>query len=559
MHCIPSKHRGSGHQSSAGQQDLESESYFQTQNMYLREVTSGEYNPHPSYKLVPFSTSRMNHWNSVLHILMAWFCTHLLVSLLKRSKLCPRRLPPGPLPLPILGNMVQLGRKPHKSFAKLARVYGPIMTIELGNLTTVVITSAPLAKQVLKKNDVAFSNRTPWDAVSIFNHHEASVAFLPSNPRWRSLRKVCNSYIFVNSKIELSRQLRKNNVEKLVNFVHECRAACVPVDIGRAVFTTSLNLLSNIFFSKDLGLYCYGVGDPDEFKELVWAMAIEAGTPNIVDFFPMLKMFDPQGIRCRSEILVKKIFAALDSIIHERVSSRKPSDCYAKNDVLDALLELAQGERSENNISDVAHLFLDLFTAGTDTTSTSIEWAMTELIHSPETLKKAQSELERVTGKGNPCQEDDIIRLPYLQAIIKETFRLHPPVPFLIPRKVLEDIELSGYTVPKNAQVLVNIWGMGRDDSVWTDAESFKPERFLGSKMDFKGGDFELIPFGAGRRICPGMSLACRMVPYLLGSLIHSFSWKLEGGIASENVSLDDKFGFTVTKAQPLRVIPFRS
>ena len=198
----------------------------------------------------------------------------------------------------------------------------------------------------------------------------------------------------------------------------------------------------------------------------------------------------------------------------------------------------------------------DLFVAGTDTTSSTLEWAMAEVLHNPETLIKAKAELEQTIGKGKAVEESDIARLPYLRTIIKETLRLHPPVPFLIPRKVEVDSEVAGFNVPKGSQVLVNAWAIGRDPSLWDKPTKFMPDRFLESELDVRGRDFELLPFGAGRRICPGLPLAIRMVPVMLGSLLNSFDWKLEGGIAPKDLDMEEKFGITLQKAHPLRAVP---
>ena len=200
----------------------------------------------------------------------------------------------------------------------------------------------------------------------------------------------------------------------------------------------------------------------------------------------------------------------------------------------------------------------DLFVAGTDTTSSTLEWAMAELLHNPEKLLKARVELLQTIGKDKQVKESDITRLPFLQAVVKETFRLHPVVPFLIPHRVEEDRDIDGLTVPKNAQVLVNAWAIGRDPNIWENPNSFVPERFLELDMDVKGQNFELIPFGAGRRICPGLPLATRMVHLMLASLIHSCDWKLEDGITPENMNMEDRFGITLQKAQPLKAIPIR-
>ncbi|XP_019223628.1 PREDICTED: geraniol 8-hydroxylase-like [Nicotiana attenuata] len=181
---------------------------------------------------------------------------------------------------------------------------------------------------------------------------------------------------------------------------------------------------------------------------------------------------------------------------------------------------------------------------------------MAELLKNPQILEKAQEELADLIGKGKLVEEADVAKLLYLQCIVKETLRIHIPVPFLIPRKVEEDVEICGYIVPKNSQVLVNAWAIGCDSNIWDDPLVFKPERFLESEVDFRGQDFELIPFGAGRRICPALPLAERMILVVLGSLINKFNWKLDGGIDPKDLNMDEKFGLTSLKAQPLRAIP---
>ena len=198
----------------------------------------------------------------------------------------------------------------------------------------------------------------------------------------------------------------------------------------------------------------------------------------------------------------------------------------------------------------------DIFDAGTDTTSSTFEWAMAELIKNPTMMEKAQAEIKLVLGKQSHIQESDIPKLPYLRAIIKETLRLHPPTVFLLPRKAETDVELYGCTVPKNAQILVNLWALGRDPKVWENPEVFSPERFLTCDIDVKGRDFGLLPFGAGRRICPGMNLAYRMLTLMLATLLQSFDWKLPDEMNSKNLDMDEKFGIALQKTKPLEIIP---
>jgi len=196
-----------------------------------------------------------------------------------------------------------------------------------------------------------------------------------------------------------------------------------------------------------------------------------------------------------------------------------------------------------------------LFSAGSDTSSSTVEWAMTELLRSPASMAKVCDELATVIGPRESIEESDIGRLPYLQAVVKETFRLHPPAPLLLPRHAQVDVKIIGYTIPKGSRVFINVWAMGRDKETWPEPEKFMPERFLGKTVDLRGGDFDLIPFGGGRRICPGMPLAIRMVHLLLASLLNQFTWRLPAEVERDGVDMAENFGLTLTKAVPLCAI----
>ncbi|KAL0352040.1 UNVERIFIED_CONTAM: Labd-13Z-ene-9,15,16-triol synthase, chloroplastic [Sesamum calycinum] len=181
---------------------------------------------------------------------------------------------------------------------------------------------------------------------------------------------------------------------------------------------------------------------------------------------------------------------------------------------------------------------------------------MTELMRNPQVMSKLKTEVRTVVGANNQVEESDISKLPYLQAVIKEAFRYHPPGPFLMRRKDGDDLEIKNYFIPKYAVILINIWAIGRDPSIWPNPHSFEPERFLNSEVDTKGHDFELIPFGGGRRICPGVPLAQRMLHVTVASLVHNFDWELEPGNAPEDVDLNEKFGLSLQKAVPLKAVP---
>ncbi|XP_023883927.1 geraniol 8-hydroxylase-like [Quercus suber] len=490
----------------------------------------------------------------ILYLCLSLTIIQALHIIAKRSKSIPKKLPPGPKPFPIIGNLLELGDKPHKSLAKLAMTNGPLMSLKLGQITTVVISSATMAKEVLQTHDQLLSNRYIPDAIRAHKQHEFGLPWIPVSSRWRNIRKICNSQLFAHKILDANQNLRHKKVQELLADVHKSCLTNDAVDIGRAAFKTTLNLLSNTICSVDLA-------DPNsdmarEFKELVWNIMEEVGKPNLADYFPVLRKVDPQGIRRRMTIYFGNMIELFDSLINKRLLTRKVPDSVRNIDMLNTLLDISEESTGEFDKTQIERLFLDLFIAGNDTTSATLEWTMAELIHNPEVLSKAKEELNQIIGKGNPVEESDIARLPYLQAIVKETFRLHPTVPLLLPRKAEADVEIQGFTVPKGAQVLVNAWAIGRDSSIWENPNSFKPERFMGSEIDVKGRNFELIPFGAGRRICPGLPLAIRMLHLMLGSLIHTFDWKLEDGFKPEDMSMEDKFGLTLQMAQPLRAIP---
>ncbi|XP_022868828.1 ferruginol synthase-like [Olea europaea var. sylvestris] len=491
---------------------------------------------------------------TLLLVVLSFVLWHVI-----RLNLRPRRsgkLPPGPYPFPIIGNILQLGQSPHQSLAKLSKIYGPLMYLKLGSRNTIVVSSPDIAKQILQKHDHIFSSRSIPAAVRANDHFKKSVAYLPVDSQWRNIRKICKEQMFSSHRLDASQGLRQEKLKKLCDYVHDCCSNGQIVDIGDAAFTTSLNLMSVTLCSIDFAEF--NSSSSQGTKEVVRSLMEVVVVPNLADFFPVLEPIDPQGIKRTFGRHISKIFAIFDDLIDKRVKSRSESpDHPVRNDVLEAILDYMEKKKSEMTLDVLKHLLLDLFVAGTDTTSSTVEWAMAELIRNPEKMSKAKNELMTVVGEKKQVDERDIPRLPYLQSVIKEIFRYHPASPFLIPRKAEVDTEISGYTIPKDAEILVNMWAIGRDSSYWLNPDSFEPERFLDREIDFKGQDFVLIPFGSGRRICPGMPLADRTVHIMLATLIHNFDWKPENGMP-EQVDISDKFAITLHKAVPLKAFPIK-
>ncbi|KAM0935064.1 putative geraniol 8-hydroxylase [Dioscorea sansibarensis] len=442
-------------------------------------------------------------------------------------------LPPSPSSLPIIGNLHQIFKDmPHICFANLAKIHGPIMTLQLGQMTTIVISSPDTASELINKNGIAISSRSVPDA-------------------WKNLRRICATELFTSRRLDANESLRSEKVRELIAYVSKCCDSQKVVDVGRVVFTTTLNLISNTIFSADFVKLNLD-SKSSEFIDLIKEIMKEAASSNLSDFFPCLKMIDPQGRRRR----LTAYFEGLHAIFDENIDWRLSGSCATMHDdLLDALLHV-EGSSTSIDRPTMKSLFSDLFAAGSDTSSITVEWAMAELIRNPRVMARARKEIATVIEPDKVVLESDIEKLHYLQAVVKETLRLHPPLPFLLPRKTESRIAMGQYMIPEGVRVVVNIWAIGRDQGVWPEPNEFRPERFFEEEIDLKGRDFKLSPFGAGRRICPGIPLASRMVHVMLASLLQRFEWKLEDGMEPENMDMSEVFGISLSMAVPLRAVP---
>jgi cytochrome P450 len=343
--------------------------------------------------------------------------------------------------------------------------------------------------------------------------------------------------------LDAQSSLRKRKISEMIEHLKAKEEGGV-VNIGELVFATVFNMLSNVLLSKDL----IGMKEKTADGRMKGLMRSLVGTiiaPNFSEYFPILSSFDFQKLGDKAMMLVAKIQAIWEPIIEER---RKAGIPLTQNDFLDVLLA------NNFNNAQIHQLILELFIAGTDTSAATIEWVMAELIKSPESMKKVRQEIDQEFGT-NPVEESGLIGLPYLHACIKETLRLHPPVPLLLHR-AHEECDVMNYRIPRNAKVMVNVWAIGRDPTNWDEPLKFKPERFLDSDVDFKGNDFELLPFSAGRRICPGLPMAGRHVPLILAALNQSFDWCVPDGKVPQELDMTEKFGLIMQKEKPLELIP---
>ncbi|KAI5563447.1 hypothetical protein BDE02_15G119400 [Populus trichocarpa] len=458
-------------------------------------------------------------------------------------------LPPGPKPWPIIGNILHFGKKPHISTANFAKTHGPLISLKLGKQLLIVGSSKRAATEILKSHDRLLSARYVFKAALFENHVLDRISIVwatQCSDGWKSLRALCRNELFSAKAIESQAVLREKKMGEMVGFIG--RREGEVVGIGEVVLAIVFNTIANLLFSVDL-IGLEDDGATTGLKSLVWRMMKLAATPNIADFYPILGGIDPQGLKRKMAVCVNQMFDIWGKYIKER--REKHVHDGPRSDFLDVFLA--------NGFEDlqINWLALELLSAGTDTTATTVEWAIAELLKNKEVLKKVSEEIKREIDT-NSLKESHVSQLPYLNACVKETLRLHPPVPFLIPRRALETCKVMDYTIPRDSEVIVNVWAVGRDPWLWEDPLSFKPERFLGSDLDFKGQDFEFLPFGAGRRICPGLPMAAKQVHLIIATLLYYFDWSLPSGEDPAMLDMSEKFGITLQKEQPLLVVPRR-
>ncbi|CAK9159208.1 unnamed protein product [Ilex paraguariensis] len=485
---------------------------------------------------------------------MAFLATLYIFSKILNSH--HQKSPPGPKPWPIIGNLNLIGPLPHKSLHKLSQKYGQLMQLKFGFFPVVVASSAEMAKQFLKTHDHIFASRPEMAAGKYTTYNYSNITWSPYGPYWRQGRKILLTELFSSKRLESYEYIR---VEERQAFMSHLYAVCgKPIMLKDHLLRYTLSILSRIVLGKS---YVGELKDEneiithEEFQELLDELFLLNGVLNIGDWIPWINFLDLQGYVKRMKALCKKFDRFYDHVFdeHRAKRAREKKDFVAK-DMVDVLLLLADDPDLEVKLHNdgVKAFTQDLMAGGTDTSLNSLEWTMSELVKHPHIIKKATEELDRIVGKDRWVEERDIPQLPYMDAIIKETMRLHPVVVLLAPHLALEDCNVAGYNIRKGTRVFINTWSIGRDPSLWDEPEEFRPERFLGKGIDVKGQSFELLPFGSGRRMCPGYSLGLKMIQSSLANMLHGFNWKLPGNMKEENLSMEEVFGLTTIRKFPL-------
>ncbi|XP_061370943.1 uncharacterized protein LOC133313570 [Gastrolobium bilobum] len=464
---------------------------------------------------------------------------------------------PGPKALPIIGNLHMLGKLPHRNLQSLALKYGPIMSLKLGQVPAIVVSSTETAELFLKTHDTVFASRPKLQAAESIAHASKGLAFCEYGAFWRNVRKVCIIQLLSASRVEMFAPLRREQLGLLVKVLENAAASREVVDLSELVG----ELIENIVYKMLLG---YSKDDRFNLKDIIAEVLNLIGAFNLADYVPWLGVFDLQGLKRRYNKASKAVDQALELIIKEKehLSHDKQKDPHRKDfmDIMLSLMHQPMDPQDEQKVIDrtsIKAIILDIIEAGLESSSSVVVWAMSELLRHPRVMQRLQDELANVVGMNRQVEETDLEKLPYLKMVVKETLRLYPIGPLLLPRESREDVIIDGYYIKKKTRIIINAWAIGRDPKVWShNADVFYPERFVNNSVDFKGNDFRLIPFGSGRRRCPGIHLGLITSEIVLAQLVHCFNWELPLGMSPHDLDMTERFGLSMPRNQHLLVVP---
>ncbi|XP_042041117.1 cytochrome P450 71A6-like [Salvia splendens] len=461
------------------------------------------------------------------------------------------KLPPSPPTLPLLGNLHQLGSAFHKSIQSLSLRYGPLMLLHFGKVPVLIASSADAAREIMKHQDLIFSNRPQLSIASRLFYNNRDVAFAPYGEYWRQNRSICVLHLLSSKRVQSYRHVREEETSLMVEKIRELGASSKPVNMNALIQSLTNDVISRVAMGKK-----YGLGS--DTREIYAEFGLLLSIVPLWEYIPCLswtRRFD--GLDKRVERVAKEMDKFLESVLQEhRVRERRDGDG-GDLDFVDILLDFQRENATRSPIEDdsIKGIVLDMFAAGTDTSFTTLEWAMSELIRNPKTMNTLQNEVREVAGSKEEINEQDLDKMPYLKAVLKENLRMHPPVPVLSPRELIKDTKVLGYDVASGTRVMINVGAILKDPSLWENPEEFRPERFLETSRDFRGLHFEFIPFGAGRRGCPGTTFAVAVIELALAKLVHKFDFTLPNGAKMEELDMSESNAIIVHKKSPLLVV----
>ncbi|KAL4386236.1 hypothetical protein GQ457_09G027210 [Hibiscus cannabinus] len=464
-------------------------------------------------------------------------------------------LPPGPPPLPFIGHlhMPMLDNSDtHVFLSRLSQKYGSLMSLRFGSKPTLVVSSAKMAEEVMKTHDLDFCSRPNLRGPRRLSYDALDLAFSPYTNYWKEMRKICVVHLF--SRVHKYRSVREDEVGRLVDKICRLSVCSEPVNLSEAIMCLSSSIICRVGFGKRYD------DDEEEERSRFHGMLKESEAMftsfSFADYFPFMGWADRfTGFLTRLEKTFEKHDTFYQQLVDEHLDPTRPKP--EQEDIVDVLLR----KRTDPDfpfdltIDHIKAILMNVFIAGTDTVAVTVIWVMSFLMKNPNCLKKTQAEVRDLVGEKGFVNEDGLRGLTYLKAVIKETFRLQPTEPLLLPRETLRNCSIGGYQVPAETLVYVNVWAIGRDPETWENPEQFCPERFIGNSIDYKGQNFELIPFGAGRRVCPGMLMGVAEMELALANLLYKFDWEMPTGMNREDIDFATVPGLAVHKKNDLVLV----
>ncbi|CAM0914177.1 unnamed protein product [Alopecurus aequalis] len=463
-----------------------------------------------------------------------------------------RNPPPGPWQLPVIGNLHHLvGAIPHHAMRDLARRHGPLMLLRLGELNLVVASSATTAKEVTRTHDAIFATRPQTATIKTLTRNGVGIAMAPQGEHWRQARMLCVNELLSSRRVRSLQSTREAEIARMVASLASDSAAShgQPVNVSSHIAAYSNNVVVRAVVGDRMT-------DRDGFLECMEEGVKVAAGFSLADLFPSWRLAASfSGTMRRLEANTSRMMCVMDGVIEEHRARRSAAGTGGgeeEHDLLDVLLSI-QKDGAPLHIRNIRALIIDLFAAGSETTASTLQWAMAQMMRNPEVLGRAQVEVRGALAGQSRVPEEALPELPYVQLVIKETLRLHPVAPLLLPRECQEPCRVLGYDVPEGAMVLVNAWALARETATWgPDAEEFRPDRFEDNAcatVDFRGNNFQFLPFGSGRRMCPGVMFSMAVMEIALASLLFHFDWELPAG---SEVDMEEVLGITARRKNDL-------
>ncbi|RLN32937.1 cytochrome P450 99A2-like [Panicum miliaceum] len=474
----------------------------------------------------------------------------ILVILLRRKSTptSKKRRPPGPWNLPLIGSLLHF----YKSHAPvvlrdLAKKYGPVMFLRMGQIDTLVVSSPAAAQEVLREKDILFASRPSIVASEVFCYGNLDIGFSPYGAYWRALRKLCTVELLSAKMVRQFAPIRDNETLSLIRNIQAAGRGGEPVNLARLLLSCSNSITAEAAFGKVCSSELR-----DQFLSWIAVGMNFSGGFTVGDVFPSLRFIDVvTGLRRRMWRAFRQLDDVFDKIIARSEAQRGDS-------LVCVLLRIRDQGELEFPIgtTNIKAIILDMFTGGTETTSSAAEWIMSELMRNPHVMAKAQAEVRRVFDNVSPQDhEAKLDELHYMKMVIKESMRLNPVVPLLVPHLCRETCEVGGFQVMEGTRVMINVWAMARSPEYWHDAEKFRPERFEDGTLDFKGSRFEYLPFGAGRRRCPGDTFGLAVLELIIARLLYYIDWSLPVGMQPDDIDMEMVVAATTRRKNQLHLV----